>query len=268
MNKKEPSNKINLFKVLIIISFIGCLAIALLGLILYRPILDIVEELRPQPEFEMTVGISPHFTELWRKADVWIGWLGERSRDVHAVNEGIFLIWNDEITNTPSPLVTLRRLNLYTGQTEWKVQDEINDQLTHNSRFLYSGLGFKQVNAYDLETGKVVWSTEISSRSFSHMTATEENLFIEANPARTYILDAHTGEVKHSEQSFEGLPFLHIENNVGYWQSLPLYLTAINYETKEPLWEVTFGDPYRATPIFTEEYIFVKTRLGRLYVFR
>ncbi len=217
------------------------------------------------PKHEIVTNNTSQFVELWKKSDIILTWERTAS-DLVAVNDRAFLIVLTEDISTPSQYSTLRSLDLETGQIEWEVRDKINDNVAYNSKYIFAGVGRKKVVAYDTITGVVVWETPLQSRSIAHMVATEYELHVEASPAQSYVIDTITGAVKNTTSSSEGSPVYFVDDNIAYWQPLPLYLRATNAKTKNTIWEVQFADPFVATPLFSGDHIFVRTRLGRLYV--
>lgn len=214
-----------------------------------------------------TSSIGENYERLWEIFDTF-GTIPSNSSSLAFSHEMVYSIVEGPDENLPT-ILSLIAFDGLTSEVVWQIDDKFWPGLFHNSTFLYAIIDGNHIVAYEPESGKRVWGTQLPGvRGISNVTATETELFIQGVPDKFFILDASTGRQLSSASSSGDIGYTAflIENDTVYWHEWPLRLVSTNLQTEERNWSQTFeGRRFEQTPIFTDELIFVVSFWGQLF---
>jgi outer membrane protein assembly factor BamB len=205
---------------------------------------------------------SEQFDEIWQISC----YIQNFYRNFLTVSEEVIWI-GDYLPSEDYSGSLLVAADLSTGTQNWQVPTQISGRFAHNSSYVYGGTSRGIIVAHDIYTGEIVWQTNLPiGKSVYQIAATESNVFVNMVPASFYVLDATTGIIQSSRPAEEASPIFFIEDNVMYWQPLPLYLQALDTQTNRVLWQTELTNPFDEAPVFTDGLIYVRLRTGYLVV--
>jgi len=248
--------------------FILVLIILLIVLIniYYRPRIDQINEAyAPKPQWatpfgSYTVNIaSTHFDKLWEIQNLFI-YNNDYGRNLLTDGKNIFLVGSSKLESPPF----LYRFDLLDGKQEWVSQEEISLPvvMTQKSNNIFVASGVPSViAAYDVDSGTEIWRRQLSSRmkSTHYMFVNSNDLYISTVPVHLEIINATTGIVKKEDLSEDFFPIFLVDDGTIYHRTLPDRLQATSKLTGDILWEVQFNEEILLIPIFTTEFILVRT---------
>ena len=210
------------------------------------------------------VETSQQFETLWEISC----YIKNADRNLIATNEAAIWI-GDNVPRAAKDLSAslLTSVSLSTGTPNWQAPNQISGRFAHNSSYVYGGNSTGEIIAYEISTGEIVWQTELPvGKSVYQIAATEISVFVNMVPASFYRLDAATGTIQSTRPAEEASPIFFMDDNVMYWQPLPLYLQALDTQASRVLWQAELINPFDEAPVFANGLILVRLRTGYLYV--
>jgi hypothetical protein len=125
---------------------------------------------------------------LWERHEYFIG--ASKHPQVVASKNKLFMIGSASISELPS----LIALDANTGDISWQHNDTSVNVLATSETTLYVG-GFGQVTALEPDTGRVIWSTVLPSRSVTKIFIDEDLLYVDTIDGSHFIVDVETGKI-------------------------------------------------------------------------
>lgn len=235
---------------------------------LYDDVQELQEQLMfPTPSWPPALAeysserLSSQFQELWMMSDVYIlasaGWdCNLAAFDGKLIFEGSF---------DQNELTVLNRLDLETGEIVWQLplDREGPDHMVHNSNTIFYSSGIPgNIVAYDVESGRQIWEHTLSWREKNiiyYMQATDGSLYVNSTTFNFNVFDTYAGRPQEWESSIDAYPIFYVDNDVIYHRTTDTRVLATDRITESTVWAVTFDEPIRISPIFTEELVVAKT---------
>jgi outer membrane protein assembly factor BamB len=146
----------------------------------------------------------------------------------------------------------------------WRVLSGTASTLDATSFSVYVGtLGSGHVEAYELDTGQILWSTHLlDARSIRYLYILDATVQVNSYPDVFHLINADTGKIIWKlEYEFGQNVFLRTDE-VSFIQLAATSLQAVENVSGSLVWEIDVGEIYLQGPVFTQDRIFIRTGRG------
>ena len=192
------------------------------------------------------------FQVLWEKTNVF-SLANDREIYLAVVDENVIFAGSLNENDWPS----LISLDTLTGQEQWRV-DTSPQSFANDAQFIYIGISWNQIAAYEITSGDVVWSESLrDARNFTHLIADGEMLHVGSATSNYYRLDKSTGAV---DQIIKTTFDFFIEDGIIY--TTAPFMTAKHENSDNIIWQTDLGNPVAINPVLTDNFIILKTQFG------
>lgn len=163
----------------------------------------------------------------------------------------------------------LQAISLETWEEEWRFDTE---NAVWSAPLVDNGVAFVSsmdhfVYAIDTDNGEELWKTDLEGAIVGAPVLYENTIYVGSFAHKFFALDADTGEVLNTFDTANwvwGSPTVY--DNTVYVTDLGGNVYALKTDTLEEIWSIQVENGGIApSPLVTEDYVIVGTRLGYLY---
>lgn len=203
---------------------------------------------------------NSEYTVIWNRTDISINPNDQRPNMVGGSGK---IIVNGR-KNEPLASRKIYGLDSLSGEYIWEANDADSGQLIIEGRYLYFGtVGGARVISYDIYNGELVWSTSLPwTQSVSEIYFAEKKLFIYTSDFEFFVLNSNGEILSNLSKSTNGSFRVFLEKNNMLFTEALLAIKAVDASSRQEVWNLSLGNQYTHSPIFSDRTIFLRTWNG------
>jgi outer membrane protein assembly factor BamB len=211
---------------------------------------------QPNSQSNHELESNTEFQEIWSRSDIFLGSNDRRSNIVSGSGTVALL----GIRDTDNVGGSIFGMGTGDGEILWELPSAGGEDIATMNNILFRGTtGTAYLQAYNIETGKLLWQTRLGwARSVLDIYPLEDKVFAFTINNELFKLN-NDGEILSSiKEDFRS--FL-VQEDIIYTEDV-LSIKAVNLTSNNELWKINLNARYTHAPIFDGGEIFLRTAVN------